>query len=137
MGSILDAIGSPIINYQVAVLMQNFEGTLWTLSASRYVSKRLAVMMKIFGEFSGRCRLADIYITAHRYRALSEQFIFFSFISFCSLSLSLSLKPATEFLSFSQIHHFSCVFSPNWTFQNSFRCVLNKFNRSKSIFLNF
>ena len=116
MGSILDTIGSPIINYRLTVLMQNFEGTLWTLSARRYVSKRLVVMMKIFGELSGRYRLADIHITAHRYLALSEQFIFFSFISFCSLSLSLSLKPATDslftiFLVFShQIETFKTLF---------------------------
>ena len=46
-------------------------------------------MMKIFGELSGLCQLAVFSITARRYRALSEQFIFLSFISFFSLSLSL------------------------------------------------
>ncbi|KAH9678882.1 hypothetical protein KPL71_025892 [Citrus sinensis] len=60
MESFLSAIGSPITIYRLAVLIQNFEETPWTLLARRYVYKRLAVLMKFLGGLSGICRLAII-----------------------------------------------------------------------------
>ena len=133
MESFLGAIGSPITIYRLAVLTQNFEETPWTLSARRYLYKRLAVLMKFFLGLSGLCRLAVLSITVRRYHALIEQsFVFLLILVF--LSLSLSLQPATAPVLSSQIHHFSCLFFTKLKDYKSFSSSLASFNRLKFFF---
>ena len=93
MESFLGAIGSPITIYRLAVLIQNFEWTPWTLSARRYLHKQLAVLMKFLGGLSGICRFAIFFITARRYHVLIEQSFVFLLISFF---FSLSLTPTRD-----------------------------------------
>ena len=125
MESFLGAIGSPITIYRLTLLIQNFEGTLWTLSACRYVYKRLAVLMKIFGGLSGLCQLAVFYIMARRYHALIEQSFVFLLILVSLSLLSHSnprlhqfspLKSITFLVIFHQIEALRTIFIISSTF---------------------